>query len=170
MKKNLILMSALFAGSMFMNNGFGSNDGFGGNYVIDIDDDQNDEEFNPPEDINDDDYSYNPSKEEFFNDIETLYHNNIKHPIVRTDIELIAAQNENIENPIVQGEIELNTAQNNLKKLIETEYSKLSLTKRINKKIKKFAKKHKKELITCGTLYAIDSIINGIKLYKDLNY
>ena len=150
MKKNLILMSALFAGSMFMNNGFCANDGFGGNYVIDIDDDQNDEEFTPPKNTNDDhdDCSYNPSKEEFFNDIENLYYDNIENPIVRTDIDLY-------------------TAQNDLKKLIETEYTKLPLTKRINKKIKKSFhnfKVIKRTITTVGGILLSEYIMKRLAL------
>ena len=150
MKKNLILMSALFAGSMFMNNGFCANDGFGGNYVIDIDDDQNDEEFTPPKNTNDDhdDCSYNPSKEEFFNDIEDLYYDNIENPIVRTDIDLYIAQND-------------------LKKLIETEYTKLPLTKRINKKIKKSfhnVKVIKRTITTVGGILLSEYIMKRLAL------
>lgn len=119
MKKNLILMSALFAGSMFMNNGFGSNNILSFNRIILIDSEQKDEDFNPrEEDTNNDDNCYNPSKEEFFNDIDDLYYDNIENPIMCTDTEL-------------------HTAQNDLKKSIESEYAKLPLIKRMNKKTKK---------------------------------
>ena len=166
MKKNLILMSALFAGSMFMNNGFCANDGFGGNYVIDIDDDQNDEEFTPPKNTNDDhdDCSYNPSKEEFFNDIENLYYDNIENPIVRTDIKLTAAQNDLKK---LLADIDLYIAQNDLKKLIETEYTKLPLTKRINKKIKKSfhnVKVIKRTITTVGGILLSEYIMKRLAL------
>ena len=119
MKKNLILMSALFAGSMFMNNGFGSNNILSFNRIILTDNEQKDEDFNPrEEDTNNDDNCYNPSKEEFFNDIDDLYYDNIEIPIMCTDTEL-------------------HTAQNDLKKSIESEYAKLPLIKRMNKKTKK---------------------------------